>query len=238
MGPIQRHAGRLGVRTPCGKEIFCLPRPSRTALGPTLSPVQWTPKPFPGRKAAGAGGGGGAYHSPPSRAEVQSGYSYNSTTPLCLPGVLEDELYLYSLYSFSRYPVTWPTLGSNIHLRNVTTRRKSVHFVDLFNSYSVFLKQIQTKRLTTLYTQRCSLTALLLHTGTSRFHSLVTLIDLYNPWVSAQHTNYGCLLRTPILYVLDTQVSTSVISYYCLHIPLHWMNEWMNANIRGLNVIM
>jgi hypothetical protein len=57
-------------------------------------------------KSGGGGGCGGAYHSPPSSAEVQSGYSYNSTTPLCLPGVLEDDLYLYSLYSFSRHPVT------------------------------------------------------------------------------------------------------------------------------------
>jgi hypothetical protein len=74
-------------------------------------------------------GGRGVWHLSltPSRAEVQSGYSCNSTPPLCIPGVLEGDLYLYSLHNFFRPPVTRRTLGSNIHLRKVTTCRKSVN---------------------------------------------------------------------------------------------------------------
>jgi len=128
VGSIQRHAGGLGVRTPCGRRFsLCHIRPE-WPWGPprVLYNEHWSP--FLGEKRPGGGVCGGAYHSPPSKAEVQSGYSYNSTTPLCFPGVLEDDLYLYSLYSFSRHPATWPNLGSNIHLRNVTTRRKSMHF--------------------------------------------------------------------------------------------------------------
>lgn len=54
----------------------------------------------------GQSGWGVASISLPSKVEVQSGYSYNFTPPLCLPGLLEDDLYLYSLYSFSQHPVT------------------------------------------------------------------------------------------------------------------------------------
>jgi hypothetical protein len=58
---------------------------SRTALGPTQPPMQWVPGALslevkrPGREAD---------YSPPSSAEVKSAWSYTSTLPMCLHGVV------------------------------------------------------------------------------------------------------------------------------------------------------
>jgi hypothetical protein len=57
-----------GIRFPAGLGIFLLTTASRTALGPTQPPIQWTPGALymgvklPGREAD---------HSPPSSAEVK-----------------------------------------------------------------------------------------------------------------------------------------------------------------------
>jgi hypothetical protein len=59
--------------------------PSRTALGPTQPPFQWVPEFLslgvkrPGREAD---------HLPPSTAEVKSVWSYTSTPPIRLHGVV------------------------------------------------------------------------------------------------------------------------------------------------------
>jgi hypothetical protein len=58
---------------------------SRTALGPTQLPMQWVPGALslgvkrPGREAD---------HSPPSSAEVKNVWSYTSTLPIRLHGVV------------------------------------------------------------------------------------------------------------------------------------------------------
>jgi hypothetical protein len=66
------------------------------ALGPTQPPIQWVPGALslgvkrPGREAD---------HSPPSSAEVKNAWSYTSTPPIRLHGVVlskaQGQLYLY-----------------------------------------------------------------------------------------------------------------------------------------------
>jgi hypothetical protein len=62
--------------------IFCA---SRTGLGPTQPPIQWAPGALslgvkrPGREAD---------HSPPSSAEAKNAWSYTSTLPVRLHGVV------------------------------------------------------------------------------------------------------------------------------------------------------
>jgi hypothetical protein len=64
------------VRFPAGAGNFSLHYLSRTALGPTLPPIQWVPGALflgvkrPGREAD---------YSPPSSAEVKNAWSYTST---------------------------------------------------------------------------------------------------------------------------------------------------------------
>jgi hypothetical protein len=58
---------------------------SRTALGPTQPPIQWVPGILSlGVKQPGSE----ADHSPPSSSEVKNVYSYTSTPPICLHGVV------------------------------------------------------------------------------------------------------------------------------------------------------
>jgi hypothetical protein len=75
----------LRVRIPEGLGAFLFTTTSTTALGPTQPPVQWVPgslslgvKP-PGREAD---------HSPSSSAEVKTAWSYTSTPPIRLHGVV------------------------------------------------------------------------------------------------------------------------------------------------------
>jgi len=64
---------------------FSLTTVSRTALVPTQSPIQWVPRAFslgvkgPGRETD---------FSSPSSAEVKNAWSYTSTPPIRLRGVL------------------------------------------------------------------------------------------------------------------------------------------------------
>jgi hypothetical protein len=73
------------VRFPVGLGIFLFTTASRTALGPTQPPIQWVPGALslgvkrPGREAD---------HSPPSSAEVKNAWSYTSTPPIRLYGVV------------------------------------------------------------------------------------------------------------------------------------------------------
>jgi hypothetical protein len=65
--------------------IFLFTTASRPALGPTQPPIQWVPQVLSlgvkrmGREAA---------HSPPSIAEAQNAWSYTSTPPIRLHGVV------------------------------------------------------------------------------------------------------------------------------------------------------
>jgi hypothetical protein len=68
-----------------GLGIFLFTTASRTALGPTQPPIQWVPGALslgvkrPGREAD---------HSSPSSAEVKNSWSYTSTHPIRLNGVV------------------------------------------------------------------------------------------------------------------------------------------------------
>jgi hypothetical protein len=65
--------------------IFLFTTASRTALGPTHPPIQWIPgAPSLGVKRQGIE----ADHSPPPSAEVKNAWSYTSTPPIRLHGVV------------------------------------------------------------------------------------------------------------------------------------------------------
>jgi hypothetical protein len=76
--------GVLGFNCRRGLGIF-FTTASRTALGPTQTPIQWVPGALslgvkrPGRKAD---------HSPTSSAEVKNAWGYTSTPPIRLHGVV------------------------------------------------------------------------------------------------------------------------------------------------------
>jgi hypothetical protein len=62
-----------------------LPNMSRTSLGPTEPPIQWVPgAPSLGVKRTGHE----ADHSSPYSAEVKNAWSYTSTPPIRLHGVV------------------------------------------------------------------------------------------------------------------------------------------------------
>jgi hypothetical protein len=73
------------VRFPAGLGIFLFITVSRTALGPTQPPIQCVSGALslgvkrPGREAD---------HSPPSSADVKNAWSYTSTHPIRLHGVV------------------------------------------------------------------------------------------------------------------------------------------------------
>jgi hypothetical protein len=68
-----------------GLGIFLLTTVSRPILGPTQPPIQWVPGALSrGIKRTGPE----ADHSPPSRAEVKNAWSYTSTLPIRLHGVV------------------------------------------------------------------------------------------------------------------------------------------------------
>jgi hypothetical protein len=77
--------GALGFDSRRELRIFLFATVSRTALEPTQPPNQWVPGYLslgvkrPGRKAD---------HSPPSSAEVKNAWSYTSTPPIYLHGVV------------------------------------------------------------------------------------------------------------------------------------------------------
>jgi hypothetical protein len=68
-----------------GLENFLFTTVSRRALGPTQPPIQWVP----GALSLGVQQlGHEADHSPPSCAEVKNAWSYTSTPPIHLHGVV------------------------------------------------------------------------------------------------------------------------------------------------------
>jgi hypothetical protein len=77
--------GVLGFDSRWGLGIVLLTTASRTALEPIQSPIQWVPEALslgvkrPGREAD---------HSPSSSAEVKYAWSYTSTPPIRLHGVV------------------------------------------------------------------------------------------------------------------------------------------------------
>jgi hypothetical protein len=81
---------------PAGAGDFFFTTVSRTTLGPTQSPIQWVPGALslgvkrPGREAD---------YSPPSIVKIKDAWSYTSTPPILLHGMVfsyvEGQLYLY-----------------------------------------------------------------------------------------------------------------------------------------------
>jgi hypothetical protein len=77
--------GVLGFPSRRGLGIFLFTTASRTALGPTQPPIQWVLKALslgvkrPGREAD---------HTPPSSGEIKNAWSYTSTLPIRLHGVV------------------------------------------------------------------------------------------------------------------------------------------------------
>jgi hypothetical protein len=80
-----RMIGVLGFNSRRGRGIFLFTTASRTDLRPTQPPIQWVSGVLslgvkrPGREAE---------HSLPSSAEVKNAWSYTSTPPICLHGVV------------------------------------------------------------------------------------------------------------------------------------------------------
>jgi hypothetical protein len=78
-------AGRSRFDSRQGLEIFLSATASRPAQGPTQPPIQWVliaislGVKWPDREAD---------HSPPSSAEVKNAWSYTSTPPVSLHGVV------------------------------------------------------------------------------------------------------------------------------------------------------
>jgi hypothetical protein len=76
---------RLGFDSRQELGIFLFTNASRTALGPTQPPIQWVPWTLSlGVKRPGLE----ADHSLPSSAEVKNDWSYTSTPPIRLHGVV------------------------------------------------------------------------------------------------------------------------------------------------------
>jgi len=75
----------IGVRIPAETGNFSLHYRVQPALEPTQPPIRWLPEaPSLGVKRPGCE----ADHSPPSSAEVKNAWSYTSTFPIRLHGVV------------------------------------------------------------------------------------------------------------------------------------------------------
>jgi hypothetical protein len=103
----------LGFDSRRGLGIFLFTITSRTALGPTHPPIQWVPGALPlGVKRPGRE----ADHSPPSSAEVKNTWSYISTPPIRLHGVVLSQtqwkLYLLQYWTMLRGPLS-PRYGAS-----------------------------------------------------------------------------------------------------------------------------
>jgi hypothetical protein len=78
--------GVLGFHSRQGLGIFLFTTASTTALGPTQPPIQWVPGALSLRLKRP---GSEADHSPPSSAEVKNAWSYTSTPPIRLHGLVK-----------------------------------------------------------------------------------------------------------------------------------------------------
>jgi hypothetical protein len=89
-GIVQWHsaglrAGRSGVRFPAGAGNLFLHHRVQTGSGDTQPPIQWVPGALSLEVKRPEGE---ADYSPPSSAEVKNTWSYTSTPPICLHGVV------------------------------------------------------------------------------------------------------------------------------------------------------
>jgi hypothetical protein len=109
-------AGQSRDRIPVGVRFSA---PSRVALEPTHSSVQWVPGPFPRDEAAGCG----VDHSPPSSTEFKE----------------RAELYLYSASGSS-----WPILGCALTLFYVSACRVQIlhPFFKYYYNYKIKIPRL------------------------------------------------------------------------------------------------
>jgi hypothetical protein len=113
--------GVLGFDSRRGLGIFLFTTASRKALGPTQPPIQWVPGALSlGVKQLGRE----VDHSPPSSAEVKNVWSYTSTLPIRLHGVVLSYSTGTTLpFTFYLYSYTKKSLGFFFHLSTTTWRR-------------------------------------------------------------------------------------------------------------------
>jgi hypothetical protein len=104
--------GTLGFDSRRRLGIFLFTTASRTALGPTQPPIQWVPGTLSLRVKRQ---GREADHTPPSSAEVKNEWSYTSTSPIRLHGVvlrkkyiLDSNIIVYTCASFTHPSLLYP----------------------------------------------------------------------------------------------------------------------------------
>jgi hypothetical protein len=123
--------GLLGFDSRRGLGIFLFTTASRTDLGPTQPPIQWVPGALSlGVKRLRCE----ADHSPPCSAEVKNEWSYTSTPPICLHGVVlslgQGQLYLLPLLSSQ---LTFTCCFENNVTKKFWFRLVSIYVVFSFN---------------------------------------------------------------------------------------------------------
>jgi hypothetical protein len=121
-------------------DLFLFTTASRTALGPTQPPIQWVPGALslavkqPEREAD---------HLSPSSAEVKNAWSYTSTPPIRLHGVVlssaQGQLYLLPLHTHTcSTSFTASTLKERNHISNEHHEARKQKEQKLFILISVY----------------------------------------------------------------------------------------------------